>query len=89
MARGMMRRDPIGSEIELALSQGEFIRDRACFSFVSGLEKVVTKIDALAATDPARRAGLSGAFAILAAPRSFCAASQWPCRISCKSMRTN
>jgi hypothetical protein len=36
----MIRRDPIENEIELALSPGEFIRDRACFSFVSSLEAV-------------------------------------------------
>jgi hypothetical protein len=40
MTRRTIRRDPIENEIELALSPGEFIRDRACFSFVSGLEAV-------------------------------------------------
>lgn len=62
MARRTMRRDPIENEIELALSPGEFICDRMCFSFVSGLERVVTKIDVLAATDPARAAGLCETF---------------------------
>ena len=62
MARRMMRIDAIESEIELALSPGEFIRDRACFSFVSGLEKIVTKTDALAATAPACAAGLCETF---------------------------
>jgi hypothetical protein len=41
MARRMTRRDPIESEIELALSPGLFIRDRACFSFVGGLVGVI------------------------------------------------
>jgi hypothetical protein len=62
MARRIKRRDPIESEIELALSPGEFIRDRACLSFVSGLEKVAAKIDALTGTDPAGAAGLCETF---------------------------
>jgi uncharacterized Zn finger protein len=57
-----MRRDPIESEIELALSPGTFIRDRACFSFVSGLSGVAAQIDELQKTDPARAAGLYEAF---------------------------
>src|ERR1017187_4881970 len=47
MARRMTRRDPIESEIELALSPGLFIRDRACFSFVGGLEGVAAQIDSV------------------------------------------
>ena len=62
MARRTKRRDPIESEIELALSPGEFIRDRACFSFVSGLERVAAKIDVLTGTGPARAAGLCETF---------------------------
>src|ERR1017187_5325867 len=62
MPRRMMRRDPIESEIELALSPGTFIRDRACFSFVSGLSGVAAQIDELQKTDPARAAGLYEAF---------------------------
>jgi hypothetical protein len=62
MPKGKMRRDPIENEIELALSPGTFIRDRACFSFVSGLEGVAAQIDELQKTDPARAAGLYEAF---------------------------
>jgi hypothetical protein len=32
--------DPIEREIERALQPGAFIRDGACFSFVSGLEEI-------------------------------------------------
>ena len=58
MTRRMIRRDPIENEIELAFSPGEFIRDRACFSFVSSLEAVAVQIDILLKTDSARAAGL-------------------------------
>jgi hypothetical protein len=58
MTRRILRRDPIENEIELALSPGEFIRDRACFSFVSSLEAVAGRIDILLKTDSARAAGL-------------------------------
>jgi hypothetical protein len=34
--------DPIEKQIERALRPGEFIHDRACFSFVSGLDPVVS-----------------------------------------------
>ena len=54
----MIRRDPIENEIELALSPGEFIRDRACFPLVSSLEAVASQIDILLKTDSARAAGL-------------------------------
>jgi hypothetical protein len=54
----MIRRDPIENEIELALSPGEFIRDRACFSFVSSLQAVAIQIELLLKTDSARAAGL-------------------------------
>ena len=50
MARRTMWRDPIENEIELALSPGLFIRDRACFSFVGGLEGVAAQIDILLKT---------------------------------------
>ena len=40
--------------MELALDPGTFIHDRACFSFVSGLEEVSAKIGDLIASDPAR-----------------------------------
>jgi len=62
MTRRMIRRDPIENEIELALSPGEFIRDRACFSFVSSLEAVASQIDILVSTDSARAAGLYETF---------------------------
>lgn len=58
----MMRRDPIENEIELGLSPGEFISDRACFSFASGLEEVATKIEGLIRTEPARATGLYESF---------------------------
>ena len=56
MTRRMIRRDPIENEIELAFSPGEFIRDRACFAFVSSLEAVAGRIDILLKTDSARPA---------------------------------
>ena len=46
--------DPIEHRMELALDPGTFIHDRACFSFVSGLEEVSAKIGDLIASDPAR-----------------------------------
>ena len=62
MTRPTVRRDPIENEIELALSPGAFIRDGACYSFVSGLEEVAARIDALTGTEPARAAGLYETF---------------------------
>jgi hypothetical protein len=62
MARRTKRGDPIENEMELALRPGEFIRDHACFSFVSGLEEVAAKIEALIRTDAARAAGLYETF---------------------------
>ena len=58
----MIRRDPIENEIELALSPGSYIRDRACFSFVISLEGVAAQIDQLQKADPARAAGLYESF---------------------------
>ncbi len=58
----MMRRDPIEQQIELALRPGAFIHDRACFSFVGGLEEVAAQIDILLKTDAARAAGLYETF---------------------------
>jgi hypothetical protein len=49
-------------QIELALSPGAFIRDRACCSFVSSLEEVAARIGALARTGPARAASLHETF---------------------------
>lgn len=54
--------DPVERQIELALRPGEFIHDRACFSFVSSLEAVAAGIDKITATDPERGAGLYEAF---------------------------
>ncbi len=62
MRKRKIRKGPIESEIELALSPGAYIYDRACFSFVSGLEEVSAKIDQLQKTDPARAAGLYESF---------------------------
>lgn len=62
MTRRMMRRDPIENEIELALSPGAFIRDGACFSFVSGLEAVAARIDAFLNSEAARAVGLYETF---------------------------
>lgn len=54
------RADPIERQIELALSPGTFIRDHACFSFVSGLEEVAAGIGKL--NDPARAVALHETF---------------------------
>jgi len=54
--------DPIERQIESALCPGEFIYDRACFSFVSGLELVAAGIRSLARSDPARATSLCEAF---------------------------
>jgi tetratricopeptide (TPR) repeat protein len=54
------RADPIERQIELALSPGTFIRDHACFSFVSGLEEVAAGIGKL--NDPARAVALCETF---------------------------
>ena len=62
LAKLMMRRPPIENGIELTFSPGPFIRDRACFSFVSDLEAVDAKMDALTRTDPAHAAQLYETF---------------------------
>ncbi len=54
--------DPIERQIELALRPGEFIYDRACISFVSGLEEVAARIGEVATTEPARAVALYEAF---------------------------
>lgn len=56
------RRDPMERQIELALCPGEFIYDRACFSFVSGLEQVLRGIQELVAPEPRRAVSLCEAF---------------------------
>jgi len=55
-------RDPIERQMELALNPGAFIRDGACFSFVSGLDKVAAEVGKLTSTDPARAAALYETF---------------------------
>ncbi|MCC6130890.1 MAG: hypothetical protein IT186_13280 [Acidobacteria bacterium] len=54
--------DPIEREIEAALDPGAFIPDRACFSFVGGLDEVSAGIAKLIASDPSRAAGLYETF---------------------------
>jgi hypothetical protein len=49
-------------QIELALSPGAFIRERACHSFVGSLEGVATEIEALLGSDAARAAVLYETF---------------------------
>jgi hypothetical protein len=51
MSKRKMRRDPFEQQIELAFSPGSFIRDRECFSFVSGVEAVANQIDTLVEVD--------------------------------------
>jgi hypothetical protein len=46
--------DPIERTIERALDPGGFIAERACYSFVSGLDKVAASIDDLKQADPVR-----------------------------------
>lgn len=48
------RPDPIEREIEVALRPRAFIRDGECFSLVSGLEAVASRIEQLIETDPKR-----------------------------------
>ena len=62
MARKKPRLYPIENEMERAFSAGSFIRDRACYSFVSDLEAVAAGIDALLPTEPARAAALYETF---------------------------
>ena len=54
--------DPIEQEIELVLSPGTFIPYGACFSFVSDLDEVATKIAKLVSSDPARAVTLYETF---------------------------
>ncbi len=56
------RVDPLERRIESALRPGEFIYDRACFAFVSGLDGVTAEIRALTRSDPARATALCEAF---------------------------
>jgi hypothetical protein len=54
--------DPIERQIESALRPGEFIYDRACFLFVSDLDRVAADIWSLTRSDPARATALCEAF---------------------------
>ena len=54
--------DPLEHQIELALDPGAFIPDRACFSFVCGLEEVAGRIAELTTTEPARAIALHETF---------------------------
>ena len=56
------RRDPIETGMELAFRPGVFIRDRACYSFVSDLEAVAAGIDVLLPTEPERAVALYETF---------------------------
>lgn len=58
----MKKRDPMEVQIELALSPGHFIRERACYSFVSSLESVAGEIDDLLNVDAAGAALLYETF---------------------------
>jgi hypothetical protein len=48
--------------IEFALRPGHFIHDRACFSFVRGLEEIAAGIRKLISSDPARAVALCETF---------------------------
>lgn len=52
------KRDSIEQKIALALRPGAFISDRACFSFVTGVEGVTHEITRLTEADPARGVAL-------------------------------
>lgn len=54
--------DPIEQEIEQVLDPGTFIPDRACFSFLSDLDQVASKIAKLVGGDPARAVTLYETF---------------------------
>ena len=54
--------DPFEREIEIALEPGGFIADRACLSFVSGLDEVAATIANLISTEPARAVRLYETF---------------------------
>ncbi len=61
-ARARVRRDRLEGDIEAALDPGNFVGDRACFSFVSDLEVVEEEVAKLVETDPVRAAALYEAF---------------------------
>jgi hypothetical protein len=55
---GRGRRDPVEQQIALAFCPGDFVYDRACFSFVSGLERVANDVAGLIGADPGRAVAL-------------------------------
>src|ERR1022692_390286 len=61
-SRPRTKADPIERQIELALRPGGFISDRACFSFVGGLDEVVASIRNVIKTEPARGVALCETF---------------------------
>jgi hypothetical protein len=56
--------DPTKRPIERGLCRGEFIHDHACFSFISGLEKVAADIQKLIPSEPAPMAGAGEAISV-------------------------
>jgi len=54
--------DAMERQIERALRPGEFIYDRACFSFVSGLGQVANGIKELIPAEPSRAVALCEVF---------------------------
>ena len=56
------KRDPVEREIEVALNPGAFISDRACFSFVSDLHQMATRIAKLTEGEPSRAVPLYETF---------------------------
>ena len=54
--------DPIERQMELTLNPGAFISDRACFSFVGGLDEVAAAVGKLTRTDPVRATALYETF---------------------------
>jgi len=61
-ARARARRDPLEREIATALDPGQFISDRASYSFVSDLELVDAQLASLVGSEPARAAALYEVF---------------------------
>ncbi len=60
--KSRQKTDPLEHEIERALNPGAFIPDRACFSFVSDLDRIAAKIGNLTKTDPTRAVALYETF---------------------------
>ncbi len=60
--RPSRRNDPLERVIEIALEPGRFISYRSSFAFVSDLDQVTRKIEALIRSDPRRAVSLSEIF---------------------------